>query len=66
MTGNQNDPLLTVDAAAEYLGYKPNTIRNKVSLGQLPATKIGRTLRFRLSDLNRWIEEQSATRNAAA
>lgn len=60
MTSNKNDPLLTVDGAAEYLGYKPNTIRNKVSLGEIPATKIGRTLRFRLSDLNRWIEERAS------
>jgi excisionase family DNA binding protein len=60
----RHDPLLNVRETAEYLGYAEQTIRNMAHRGVLPKTKLGRTLRFRLSDLNRWIDERS-TRPAA-
>jgi excisionase family DNA binding protein len=55
-----HDPLMTAEQAADYLQLKEQTVRNMASAGVLPKVKIGRALRFRLSDLNRWIEEKSA------
>lgn len=49
--------LLTVDEAAEYLGYTPAAIRHMVAKGQLPAVRNGRTVRFDVVDLDCWIEE---------
>lgn len=55
----ERDPLMTADQAAEYLQLGEQTIRNMASAGDLPKVKIGRSLRFRLSDLNRWVEQRA-------
>lgn len=49
--------LFTVDEAAEYLGYTPAAIRHMVAKDQLPSVRVGRSLRFDIADLDRWIEE---------
>jgi len=36
--------LISVEQAAEYLGVNPRTIRRYISLGKLPASKVGGTL----------------------
>lgn len=60
------DRLLTVKEAAHYLGYKKGTVYNKVSAGKIPHFKLGTTLRFRRSELDRWIEERDAEAKGAA
>ena len=52
-----NRRLLVIDAASEYLGYTPVAIRHMVAKGQLPAVRNGRTIRFDIGDLDRWVEE---------
>jgi excisionase family DNA binding protein len=52
-----NRRLLVIDDAAEYLGYTPVAIRHMVAKGQLPAVRNGRTIRFDIGDLDRWVEE---------
>lgn len=56
--------LLTAGEAARLLGYSEGTIRNKASAGEVPYVKLGTALRFRLSDLEEWIEEQDAAARA--
>lgn len=56
--------LLTAAEAARLLGYSEGTVRNKASAGELPTVKLGTALRFRLSDLEGWIEEQDAKAKA--
>lgn len=58
------DRLLTVADVAEYLGLSVGTIYNKVSAGEIPHIRLGRTLRFRLSEIDAWIAEQDAARKA--
>lgn len=60
-----DDRLLTAAEAARYLGYSEGTIRNKASAGEIPFVKLGFALRFRLSELERWIAEQDARAKAA-
>lgn len=48
-------PLLTLRQAAMLLGLHPNTIRNQVSRGIIPGTKIGGNWRFLEADLVAWI-----------
>ena len=64
-SNTSHDPLLTPDEAADYLGMAIQTVYNKASLGELPSKKLGRLLRFRLSELNRWIDEEDARARAA-
>ncbi len=57
------DPLLTTTEAAEYLGVTPRCAEAwRVRGGGPPFIKISaRAVRYRLSDLNRWIEERLRT-----
>ncbi len=50
------DRLLKVDEAAALLGSTPRSIYQKTFRRDIPSVKIGRSLRFRLSDLERLIE----------
>lgn len=45
------EPFITAREAAEMLGYALQTVYNKSSSGELPSYRIGRTLRFRRSEL---------------
>lgn len=49
--------LLTAEQAAEYLGLATWTVRQWASMGRLPKVKLGRSLRFDISDLEKVIEE---------
>lgn len=60
------DRLLTTSEAAAFLGYVEGTVRNKVQRGEIPVIRLGRTLRFRLSDLRSWVDEQAQTNHKEA
>lgn len=48
--------LLNVKQVAQYLQLKESTIYSWAQDGKIPAIKIGRTWRFRRSDLDTWLE----------
>ena len=48
-----NDRLVDADEAAQVLGMTPMAVRKAATRGSLPAERLGRRLRFRLSDLLR-------------
>ena len=50
------DMLLNVKQVAQYLQLKQSTIYSWAQDGKIPAIKIGRTWRFRRSDLDAWLE----------
>ncbi len=50
------DMLLNVKQVANYLQLKPSTIYAWAQGEKIPAFKIGRTWRFRRSDLDAWLE----------
>ena len=60
MTSTQHLELqgtLSNAAAAEYLGVTPSTLRTWVSKRRVPHCRVGgRLVRFRLSDLDRFLE----------
>lgn len=67
MTSNvSEDRLLTAREAGRYLGFAEGTIRNKASRDEIPYVKLGRSLRFRKSELDRWIIDQTAAASDAA
>jgi excisionase family DNA binding protein len=49
--------LLTRVEAAAYLGVRPQTLATWASLGRygLPVIKVGRCVRYRMADLERWL-----------
>ena len=49
--------LMTRKQAAEHLGFAPQTLARYAWLGKGPtATKLGRSVRYKLSDIEAWIE----------
>ena len=58
-----DDPLMPRAEATEYLGLKPGTLEAWASRGSvnLPYIKLGRAVRYRKSDLDRFIEANRAT-----
>lgn len=56
MSDDLPDRLLTAPEAARFLGYSEGTVRNKASAGEIPSLNLpSGALRFRISDLERWI-----------
>ena len=49
------DKLLTIDELAEVLSVKKSTIYQWVHLGLIPHIKVGRLLRFREEDIQKWL-----------
>ena len=50
------DTLLNVKQVAAYLQLKESTIYSWAQDGKIPAIKIGRTWRFRRTDLDAWLQ----------
>jgi predicted DNA-binding transcriptional regulator AlpA len=57
-----DDRLLTRKQAAEVLGFQPQTLARWVWEGRAdrpPEVRLGRAVRYRASELSRWIAERS-------
>ena len=57
--GNVGKRLLNAGEAAEYLGLKADTVYRKARLRELPSVKVGRSLRFDLRALERYVEQHT-------
>lgn len=55
-----NDKWLSVDEIGEYLGVKRDTIYKWISEKRMPAHKIGRLWKFKISQVDAWVESGSA------
>ena len=51
--------LLTVDAAAGYLGISTGTLRNWISMRRIEYVKVGRLTRISQAALNRFIDQNT-------
>ena len=53
-----NDKWIGIDEAAEYLGIKTVTLRSWIRNGKedLPAQKIGKQWKFKISELDEWVK----------
>lgn len=58
--------LMTVPEVADYLGYTEGTIYQKVSRGEIPFVKLGRSVRFRRSEIDEWVDDLDAESKAGA
>lgn len=55
----ENEMLYTTDEVAKMLKVTPLTIRRLVGNGMIKACKVGRVLRFRLADINVYLDNGS-------
>jgi excisionase family DNA binding protein len=60
--------LLTRNEAALILGIQPQTLTVWHSTGRyaLPVVKVGRSVRYRRSDLEKWLAERTVTNSGEA
>jgi excisionase family DNA binding protein len=54
-----NDRWLSVDEIGEYLGVKRDTVYNWINNKSMPAHKIGRLWKFKVSQVDAWVEAVS-------
>jgi len=54
------DAIMTPEQLSKYLQVTRQWIYERVSLGEIPRTRVGKYLRFRKSAIDRWLEDQSA------
>lgn len=57
--GTVGKRLLNVGEAAQYLGLEVDTVYKKSRLRDLPSVKVGRSLRFDVKALERYIEQHT-------
>ncbi|CZJ09035.1 TPA: helix-turn-helix domain-containing protein [Legionella pneumophila] len=55
-----NDRWLSVDEISEYLGVKRDTVYKWIAEKGMPAHKIGRLWKFKVSQIDDWVETLSA------
>jgi excisionase family DNA binding protein len=51
----QEDTLFTVETLADYLKVSKQWIYERVRLKEIPYIKVGKLLRFRKSDIDKWL-----------
>ena len=57
-TGIFCEPLLTSRQAADILKIHPKVLERKAKQGEIPALKVGKFWRYRVSALDAWITER--------
>lgn len=50
------EPWVSLEEVAEYLGVTKDTIRNWIKKTDIPAHKIGRQWKFKLSEVDEWVK----------
>jgi len=56
---DEKDALLDVAQLADYLNVSPSWIYDRIRDNEMPHSKLGKYLRFRRRDIDKWIETQS-------
>ena len=56
-SSNLESPFLNKQQACNYLGISNNTLDSWIKKG-LPVIRIGKTVRFDKSEINRWMQKQ--------
>lgn len=56
MNPNTNEPWSGLEEIAAYLGVNKDTIRNWIKKTDIPAHKVGRQWKFKLSEVDAWVK----------
>jgi excisionase family DNA binding protein len=54
--------ILTLEDVAEYLRLSKNTVYNLSRNGKIPAIRVGNQWRFRMEDIDKWLESQKVAK----
>ena len=60
---NEQERWIDVEEAAQYLGVNPNTVRSWVKNKDMPAQKIGRRWKFKVSEIDEWVKSGASAIN---
>lgn len=60
------EPWVSVDQVAAHLGVAKDTVYRRIEAKSLPAQRVGRLWKFRLSDGDGWVMDEMAAEDAAA
>jgi excisionase family DNA binding protein len=55
------EPWVSVEAVAKHLGVAKDSVYRWIESRRLPAHKVGRLWKFRLSEIDAWVEAGGAT-----
>ena len=53
--GRVSEPWVSADAIAEHLGVTKDTIYSWISTKDMPAHRVGRLWKFKVSDVDEWV-----------
>lgn len=51
-----NEPWASLEEVAAYLGVSKDTVRKLIKKSDIPAQKIGRQWKFKLSEIDEWVK----------
>ena len=51
-----NEPWVNIDDVSNFLGVTKDTVRNWIKKTDIPAHKIGRQWKFKLSEIDEWVK----------
>jgi excisionase family DNA binding protein len=60
-TENRTDSLITAEEVAAYLAVSEAWVAEQARAGEIPAIKLGRYWRFRMSEIEEWLTARSST-----
>jgi len=52
-----NEPWVSLEQVADHLTVSKDTIRNWIKEGLLPAYRVGKMYKFKLSEVDQWVRE---------
>lgn len=60
------EPWVSVDQVAAHLGVAKDTVYRWIEAKSLPAQRVGRLWKFKLSDVDRWVTDGMAAEDETA
>ena len=57
MAEDFNEPWVSLEQVADHLTDSKDTIRNWIKEGLLPAYRVGKMYKFKLSEVDQWVRE---------
>ena len=58
-----NEPWCSVQETADYLGIKQDTLYKWIQRKDIPAHKVGRLWKFKLSEIDNWVKTNNKKDN---